>query len=1367
MKKLIVVLTIFFSFRAQAQTYYINTIAGNGTAGYSGDGGAATSAELGYPYSAVVDTAGNLYIGDYNNNRVRKVSPGGIISTIAGNGIRGFSGDGSAATSAEFYYVNDVIIDGSGNLYIADQDNDRIRKVTPGGIISTIAGGGNSGLGDGGPATLAELSAPNSLAVDGQGNIYITDNGNQRIRKVTISTGIISTIAGNGTYGYNGDNITATAAELSSPSQIAIDGLGNVYIADFNSNRIRKVTVSTGIISTIAGNGSNIYSGDGGLATSAGLTSPGGVAVDRAGNIYIADQGNNRIRKINASTGIISTIAGNGVQGFAGDGGIANSAELYNPTKVAVDGSGNVYIADISNQRIRKLCPATSPGSISGSASVNQGTSQTYSIAAVSGATSYIWTLPSGWTGSSTSTSITTTVGSTGGTISVAAVNACGYASPQNTLAVTVNTQTSSQTIYIINYVAGDAQSGYFPGNQGIATDFGSIGTYDTISASLNNPIGIAVDAEGNVYVADAGNNLIRKVTLSERGLIKNPFAYTYGYINNIAGTTDPLDYPSLQISNAVGVALDGSGNIYYTNGEGITKAGVFIGYATSSNPTSIAVDAAGQNVYFSEPDFNEGSVFVKKIDVNTGVISIIGEVKGATTVNGLAVDANGNVYITDAGNHRILKLTPSGSGSGIVAGTGTAGYSGDGGLATLAELNAPTGVAIDKWGNIYIADGYIRKITPSGIISTIAGTSAPSGSKLGGLATTVAINAEGIAVDDLGNVYFTSGSDVFILYPQVSSQIWVGPTGGDWNTAANWSKGTVPLATDTIVIPPGASAIISGTVNIGYLTLSLGASLTVNGTLNISHDLTNDVGTISGSGIIVFNGSSAQTIFAPAAISCNITIDNPSGVSINFPAEDPSEVAFDLSQVVSLSAYINLTSGTLTTNDALNIDLDKGGIAYHSGDAGNISGTVVFTKSASKAYHIISMPTNDIIQTNLLKDSIYFYNETDHSKTDTSGYYQGWQKVAANNLPATEGFATYFTAATVMNLTGNYNHSWADTTVTLNYTPTNPTPDALHDGWSLLGNPYPSSLDWDGLTSSLTNKAIYYYDASQSKYISYIAGVPANGNIIPSAQGFWVQASAAGEQITFSNQARVTTAPNSSYYRAAAVSNLLQLSLSNGSNSDTAYFRFNDNATLNFDGSLDARKWMNGGSTPSLYSQLGITQYSINSIPYPTTGTKIPLKIKAAFAGQYTFNADNISNLDASINVYLNDQQLNIIQDLRVTPTYTYTASPTDTAQRFSIVFCQAAATGVQTSSVLSSTGIDIKGIANQVEIDFLNPDITAANVSVYTIVGEQQYVASSVSASSGIYTFNPGQKQEGIYIVKVVTAQGSYTGKVYLKTN
>ena len=328
----------------------ITTAIGDGTQGFAGDGGAPNKVEMSLPTSVQVDSSGNLYFTDSLNNRIRKLS-GGNVTTIAGNGLLSRSGDGGAATSAQLNSPLGVAVDAAGNLYVADTLNNLVRRVDTKGVITTFAGNGTAGFGgDGGAAASAQLNGPQGLAVDAAGNLYIADTQNARVRKV--SGGTISTVAGSSSSGFGGDGGAAASAQLNAPFGVALDAAGNLYIAEFGNNRIRKVGTN-GNISTIAGTGVSGYSGDGGAATSAQLNGPQSVVVDGSGNVYIADTGNNRVRKV-GSTGVITTVAGNGIAGFSGDGGPAINAQVGNPSALAVDNVGNIYIAD-GSARVRKL----------------------------------------------------------------------------------------------------------------------------------------------------------------------------------------------------------------------------------------------------------------------------------------------------------------------------------------------------------------------------------------------------------------------------------------------------------------------------------------------------------------------------------------------------------------------------------------------------------------------------------------------------------------------------------------------------------------------------------------------------------------------------------------------------------------------------------------------------------------------------------------------------------------------------------------------------------------------------------------------------------------------------------------------------
>ena len=338
----------------------IQTVAGNGTQGYNADGVSATSSGLYSPSSIAVDAAGNLFIADSANNRIREVNASThLISTVAGTGLPGFSGDGGAATLATLNAPTGIAIDSAGNLFIVDRGNSRLRKVNIATqTISTIAGTATVGYnGDGIAATSAQLNAPFSVALDSAGNLYIADVGNGRIREIDASTKQISTVAGTGAFGYNGDGIAATSAQLNAPYGIAVDSTGNLFIADTSNNRIREVNATTKLISTVAGTATKGYNGDGIAATSSQLSAPYAVAIDAAGNLFIADFGNDRIREVNAATQFISTVVGTGTVGYNGDGITPTSANLQNPWGVVVDLYGDIFVADTFSNRVRIVTP--------------------------------------------------------------------------------------------------------------------------------------------------------------------------------------------------------------------------------------------------------------------------------------------------------------------------------------------------------------------------------------------------------------------------------------------------------------------------------------------------------------------------------------------------------------------------------------------------------------------------------------------------------------------------------------------------------------------------------------------------------------------------------------------------------------------------------------------------------------------------------------------------------------------------------------------------------------------------------------------------------------------------------------------------
>ncbi len=588
------------------------------------------------PYGLAVDVSGNSYFADRDNHTIWKVDAGGVVTRIAGNGTSGFSGDGGTATSAQLNGPRGVCVDQWGNIYIADTDNHRIRKITPFGIIITFAGTGVPGYSsteDNGPAVSARINKPAGVFVDNATNtLYIADTENDRVRKVAVATGIIGPVAGTGEAGYssNEDNGPATSAKLNKPAAITVNG-GNVFIADRGNSCIRKVNTSTGVITTEAGRcGSEGNWGDNIPATWARLTGPAGLHM--AGNyLFIADTGNSCIRKVNTSTGVITTEAGLcGWAGYGGDNGPAIWARLDHPRGVAMTSGGVIAVADTMNSTIRKVAGGTitTPFAITPAPGLN-------------------------------------------GPQKIAVYHNRSKGKTYLYIADTLNhhIRRVDMTTNTMETIAGTGTAGY-RGDGGLAKQ-----------ARLNGPQGLFADDTG-IYIADTDNCLIRKLDLSD-----NP-----------------------TITRFAGRVKDGD-----------VDCGPDSGATTSSHlqkPRGVFRSSAGY-VYIADT----GNKRIRRVAPGGGVTSITSPT--FVELNGVAVDPSGNIIAADRGANRLFKINAQGAVTSI-AGTGAAGYSGDGGPAASAQLNQPEDVALDGSGNIFISDSdncAIRKIDKTtNVITLFAG---------------------------------------------------------------------------------------------------------------------------------------------------------------------------------------------------------------------------------------------------------------------------------------------------------------------------------------------------------------------------------------------------------------------------------------------------------------------------------------------------------------------------------------------------------------------------------------------------------------------------------------------------------------------
>lgn len=656
----------------------IATVAGGGIA----DGDPSRQATVAQPDQIAADAAGNVYFVDSGANVVRRIDrASGVITTVAGvpfvpnpsSGGGGYAGDGVKALGAELNDPTGVAIDQAGNVFIADYGNNRVREVVAAtGLIKTVAGDGSAGdTGDGGPATAASLDGPESVAVDRHGNVFIADRFNCIVREVTATTKLISTVVGDRTCGFAGDNGPATSAELGGLSFLAVDGAGDLYVADYLNNRVRKVAAGTGIITTIAGTGACAYSGNGGPATSAGLCLPQGLAVDGHGNLYIADSNNWVIRRVSA-TGVITTVAGNGSDGYRGDGKVATAAALGYTSGIAVDAAGDLFVASFdfnveSNNNIR----------------------------AVSGTTDIITTLVNGASPKYGGDGYGATAARASGTSGLA-LDPGGniYFSDYYTDRVRkVDVSTGR-----ITTVAGSGNSSTKPlygGDGGPAT-----------KADIYEPLGLAVDTSGDLFIADFGNNRVREVNASTGIITTVAGNGTAGYSGDHGAAT------SAELSGPTAVAVDSKGNlfIYDSNNsvvrEVATGTGIITTVATglASGEGGVAVDSTG-HLYVT----NNG---LEVVTLATDTTTTVPGVDSGDTI--VAMGRSGVVYLAGQTNYIVQKVVLATNAVTTVAGIGTNGYAGDGGPAVDAKLYQVMSLAADPLGNVFIGtlwDGRVREV--------------------------------------------------------------------------------------------------------------------------------------------------------------------------------------------------------------------------------------------------------------------------------------------------------------------------------------------------------------------------------------------------------------------------------------------------------------------------------------------------------------------------------------------------------------------------------------------------------------------------------------------------------------------------------
>jgi sugar lactone lactonase YvrE len=668
----------------------ISTVIGGGT---PASNVGATSAQVGRPRGVVGDALGNFYISSPTEARVFKVDSSGVLKIYAGNGTSSPSGDGGPAIAAGLF-MRGLAVDAAGNLFIADPDNLMVRRVDAiTGIVTTVAGGGTAVPGDGGPATAAGLFTPNAVAIDQNGNLFIAEFGGQRVRRVDAITGKISTVAGTGVAGFSGDGGPATAAQLRGPTDVALDAGGNMFISDTNNQRVRRIDAVTGTITTVAGNGSPTFSGDGGPATSAGVR-PDGLAIDSTGNLFIADPFNLRVRRVDAGTGAITTFAGNGIFDSAGDGGPATAAAIKTPEFLAFDSKGGLLVTEEFGNHIRRIDPVTlTISTVAGNGLTFTGDGQP--------ATSANMSLPED------------VHLDLSGNILIADTNLNRIRR--------INAPTG-----VITTIAGN-DIFQFAGDQGPAQN-----------ASFANPTSVASDAAGNLFISDNSNNRVRRIDA------------TTSIITTVAGNGTPGTSgdggPATTASlNGPGMALvDGSGNLFIADGTNrIRRVDAISGIITTVAGNGVAgFSGDGGSAFAAQLNFSQGESFsidssgnlliadtgnhrIRRVDAVTGIITTIvgngvpgfsGDGGNAANAElffpaGVVTDAFGNLFIADLGNNRVRRVEAATRTISTIAGNGNFAFSGDGGPGTSAAIAEPIAIAIDQSGALLILDLFNNRL--------------------------------------------------------------------------------------------------------------------------------------------------------------------------------------------------------------------------------------------------------------------------------------------------------------------------------------------------------------------------------------------------------------------------------------------------------------------------------------------------------------------------------------------------------------------------------------------------------------------------------------------------------------------------------
>lgn len=1527
-----------------ATTYgQVTTFAGSiwGTAGYVNATG--TAARFSVPKRAAMDASGNLYVGDNANNAIRKITPSGVVTTFAGSttGASGYSD--ATGTSALFNGPGGIAVDASGNLFVSDYNNDAIRKITPAGVVTTFYHSSSS-LG------------PAGLSFDSSGNLLVAAQLTRQILKISPS-GVVTVIAGDGNYGYI--NATGTAAEFANETDVKMDASGNLIVADYNNNAIRKIS-PTGVVTTLAGG--TVYGNAGGFAdgvgTAAKFNNPTGLAITSGGIIYVADLVNSDIRRI-MPDGTVTLIAGSATQVSGTSDGIGTAATFNNPLSIYIDNTGTGYVCDMWST-VRKLVltgytlngilpsglafdPTT--GIISGT-TAGSFPAQTYTItgfnaSGYSVATVTLSGVPAPPPNISNSSPSTLEIGvpfsfsptNTGGAVpAVSYSQATTFAGSTTAATGYTNGTGTAARFNAPRYAVGDGSGNLYVADgsnnairmvtaAGVVTTFagsatGASGNTDATgtSALFNNPNGLAIDASGNLFVADYGNNSIRKITPSQ---VVSTFYHS-------TGTFGPS-----------GLAFDGSGNLIVAAKSlnqilKITPAGVV---TTIAGNTAGYVNSSGTSALFSSPaDVKvdaSGNLFVADYSNNaireitpTGVVSTFAgsDVSGNTgsyadgvgtaarfnNPAGLAIAPGGIIYVTDLLNHAIRKIMPDGTVS-LLAGSTTQTSGNADGLGTAATFNQPNSLYIDNTGTGYVtelAGSRLRKLALTGYSLNAA---LPAGLTFNATNGTVSGTPTQGFSSPVGLIAFNTGG--FSILSLIGTQTfnWNGSTSNDWMTVANWTPATrVPSATDRAQIgvvaytgtfqpivyaaspvPPTPNGIVFGTFNSPVLTINSGQTLTTASTVSpgglvvnasatpvilgpgnlvitgpsvinstgsftaagnlvmtvktaASATLTNNgtfalgsaalgtsaslsLGTsttLTNSGTFIMGGPSASLTSAgsntltnsgsfttgsnasislggSSALSNSGTFTTGSNASLIFgtlcPVTNSSTGTFTMgsSSLLTLgtsstvtnnnnftmgaSSILTLgTSCTVTNNSTFTLASDATGSASIAAipSTSSVNGQIsvqrwITGNTGYRGYRLLSSPVYaatvggiNVYSLNYLQantyltgtdgtaggfstdlhtnPTLYIYRENipDCNKTFICGPFQGIKNIASSynyllndwgdpptsytqpySIPIGAGYLFFwrglspqtaqggtvdpYTSAAIpyagaVQATGLLNqgnvtfHNWLDRTTTVSLTSTG------MNGFNLVGNPYPSTIDWNtsttgGIITSGVSTQISELNPATGSYGTYdVSGAHNNGasRYIVSGQGFFITATAAGASLTFTENAKVNQQLVNGdpliplLLSKSPVENRNQQYLRLEMNADTLHaedvlFWFDPNNKTNFEPGKDA-KYRLGFNTVSLSSlSADGVQLGIDKQPLPGKEPRvIALNAEATEDGAYHFKLREVAGIPKMYDIWLVDALKKDSVNLRVKNSYNFTISKGDKAtfgdKRFSLVFNQ-----------------------------------------------------------------------------------------------